>query len=68
LYPALFRHPDKQISELAKKYIEEMGGISEAFNQYLSGWPHAASIQERPDDFISETQKIFDTLGKRIET
>jgi hemerythrin-like domain-containing protein len=67
LYPALFRHPDKQISKLAKKYIEEMGGISKAFKEYTARWPHAASIQEGSGDFIRETKEIFATLCARIE-
>ncbi len=67
LYPALFRHPDKHISKLAKIYIEEMGGIDKAFKHYLSGWPHAAVIQEKPEEFIAETRKIFSTLCERIK-
>jgi iron-sulfur cluster repair protein YtfE (RIC family) len=67
LYPALFRHPDKQISKLAKKFYEEMGGISKAFQEYTARWPHAASIQDSSADFIRETKEIFATLCDRIE-
>jgi len=67
LYPALFRHPDKKISALAKKYLEEMGGISDAFGKYLAKWPHARSVQENPKDFINESREIFDALSRRID-
>ena len=67
LYPALFRHPDKKISKLAKKYMDEMGGIRQAFKQYTARWPHATSIQDSPEDFIAETREIFDTLCERIK-
>lgn len=67
LYPALCRHPDKKISVLAKKYLDEMGGINDAFEQYAARWPHAMAIQENPEGFIKESREIFAALSRRID-
>jgi hemerythrin-like domain-containing protein len=66
LYPALFRHPDKKISKIAKKYLNEMGGISYTFESYMTRWPHSMAIQDDPNQFISETRGIFESLSNRI--
>jgi iron-sulfur cluster repair protein YtfE (RIC family) len=66
LYPALFRHPDKMISKLAKDYLDEMGGISDAFESYLTRWPHAMVIQDDANHFINQTRGIFESLSNRI--
>lgn len=67
LYPALFRHPDKKVRSLAKKYFKEMGGISAEFKRYVAKWSQVITVQKNPDDFISETRGVFDGLLRRID-
>src|SRR5512140_1657334 len=34
MYPRLLDHPDAQVQSMARRYLEEMGGLSSAF----AGW------------------------------
>lgn len=66
LYPALLKGP-AQSADLAKRFMEEMGGIKQAFGAYLATWPGAGAIQKDPSGFVTQTQGILGALGKRIE-
>jgi hemerythrin-like domain-containing protein len=67
LYPELLDSPHESIRETARKYVDEMGGISGLFNEYLARWPYGATIQDHPAEFIQETRSIFTILYRRIE-
>ncbi len=67
LYPALLRHPDKEIVKVTKQFQEEMGGLLHAFHNYIKKWPNAVAVQNNSDEFIKETTKIFDALTYRID-
>jgi len=67
LYPRLLQNSDEKVKTLAKKYINEMGNISEVFVQYLENWKSAQSIQEDSVKFINDRKELFKTLIKRIE-
>lgn len=67
LYPRLLQNNDENLKDLAKKYISEMGNISEVFSGYLTKWKTAQSIQENSTKFIIDTKSLFSTLSKRIE-
>jgi hemerythrin-like domain-containing protein len=67
LYPKLLQHSDAQVRETAKFFVHEMGGIADAFTQYMEKWPTPSSIQANPQSFIDDTSGIFKVLGERIE-
>lgn len=65
LYPKLIEHDDPEISNTAKQFQKEMGGIKEAFTKYADKW-NSLTIRNATEDFIQETQDIFAVLGDRI--
>ncbi len=67
LYPQLLQHKDTMVRTTAKRYADEMGGISAALKGYTSKWANPRLIQANPPDFISETKALFGTLSKRVE-
>ncbi len=66
LYPRLLASPDEKVRETAKQFIEEMGGIATAFNDYLKKWTVPAAIRSNPSQFMAETGEILTALRNRI--
>jgi iron-sulfur cluster repair protein YtfE (RIC family) len=64
LYPRLMKS-DGAAQGVAKKFMEEMGGLADAFEAYNKKW-QVTAIRNDPAGFASETHKVFTTLGKRI--
>ena len=67
LYPRLLNHSDEKVSSMAKRFIEEMGGIGKVVNSYRDKWLSHADIRRDPISFIEETKALFSALGERIE-
>ncbi len=67
LYPQMLGHSDERVRDMARKFMEEMGGLRGAVNAYKKKWSSALPIQNDPTDFISQTKGIFDALANRIE-
>ena len=67
LYPQLFQHKNNSVKNLAKSYLEEMGGLHTTFGVYKGKWDTANRIQEAPDEFIQDTTKMFAELANRIK-
>jgi iron-sulfur cluster repair protein YtfE (RIC family) len=66
LYPRMLHHRNPQIRELATSFIAELGGIAEAFRQYIARWSTAQLILANPAAFIQETNQVFEALKRRI--
>ncbi|HEC97974.1 MAG TPA: hypothetical protein ENI58_07480 [Nitrospirae bacterium] len=58
---------DEKIKKVAIQFLEEIGGIAPAFNNYLNKWANPASIERNPSEFINETNELFNALKNRIE-
>jgi hemerythrin-like domain-containing protein len=67
LYPKLIAHADSEVAATARRYQQEMGGLQTAFSNYIERWPTAASIQQEPDLFLSQTQQVVAALLARVE-
>jgi hemerythrin-like domain-containing protein len=67
LYPKLVAHADPEVVATARRYQQEMGGLLTTFSNYIGRWPTAASIQQEPDLFLSQTQLVVAALLTRIE-
>lgn len=66
LYPSLLNSPVDGAKETAQKFMEEMGGIAEAFKAYRDKWATSVAIQANPKDFINETTSLIQALDNRI--
>ena len=67
LYPKLIAAADHEISDTAKRFKDEMGGLKEDFLAYQAQWGRAEHIQKDPAGFVRETQRLFKALGNRVE-
>lgn len=67
LYPKLYEHKHEDVRNTAKEFFDEMGGLTDVFEKYCNKWIDINAIKKQPDDFITETQGLFDALAKRIE-
>lgn len=65
LYPRLLESRDPRIAATAKAFIDEMGGLAEAFAAYNRKWP-AAAIQADWAAYCTHSRAIIDALTKRI--
>jgi hypothetical protein len=66
LYPRLMERQDAEAKGLAKKFMDEMGGLGKVFGAYNDKWQISA-IRKDPAGFASETQAVFAALTKRIQ-
>jgi len=67
LYSELLSSPDENVRSVSRQFMDEMGGITKVFQDYLEKWPHAMAVEERPQEFNDETQIILTVLAERIE-
>ncbi len=67
LYPRLYQQSNTTISSTAKRFFDEMGGLSSTFMNYSTKWSEYGAIEKGNETFIEETQAIFQALSKRIE-
>lgn len=67
LYPDLMASGDEEVQKTAQEFVDEMGGIADAFTAYKDKWTTASAIQSNINGFIDETRAIYAALAKRIE-
>ena len=67
LYPDLMASKDAETQKTAQAFVEEMGGIAEAFIAYKDKWTTASAIQSNVAGFIDETKAIYGALANRID-
>lgn len=67
MYPQLLRHPDPELRAIAKRFIDEMGGLKAAFTAYVEKWNVPRAIMDEPVTFARETKNLVDLLSRRIE-
>jgi len=67
LYPNLMASNDAHTKKIAQQFVDEMGGIANAFVGYNTKWKTASSIQADAAGFINETKGIYKALADRID-
>ncbi|KAA3614712.1 MAG: hemerythrin domain-containing protein [Calditrichaeota bacterium] len=67
LYPQLLSSTSDDAKHLAKRFIDEIGGIGEVVGQYSKKWSSPLHIQKDSAAFVSETKSLFGALANRIE-
>lgn len=68
LYPTLVKDTDPAVSGSAKRFWDELGGISATFNRFLDEWRSVNAIEGRSVEFIQACAALFPALKKRIES
>lgn len=66
LYPSLLKSSNAATTATAKRFIDDMGKIADAFTQYYNKW-QTQVLKDDPEGFIRETKGIFSALGGRID-
>lgn len=67
LYPILINSSDGKIRDMSRKYIDEMGTISDLYISFSQKWKTGSSIKNHAAVFIDETKNILKALLDRIE-
>ncbi|OPX42103.1 hypothetical protein CLHUN_40080 [Ruminiclostridium hungatei] len=67
MYPGLLESETEELKVLAREYMGEMGAISHIFLQYKEKFNTRSKILSAQEAFITESQKVFDLLEKRVE-
>lgn len=66
LYPRLARHEDTKVRDLAVKYQTEMGGIRQAYEDFLAQWVHSGKLVTDYSAFQTALKGLFAALKDRI--
>ncbi len=66
LYPDLLASGDPKMTEMAEAFQSEMGGLSQAFEDYMATWRSIEAIEDDPDGFIRASEAVIDALRDRI--
>lgn len=67
LFPTIEKYDDARLNSMLKKFVNEMGGLKDAFNKYTNKWADPDHIKSNAMEFINETRSIFNALAKRIK-
>lgn len=67
LYPSLLQQGDEELKKMTKKFIDEMGGIAGAVENYANTWSSSIAIQQDAKTFVEQTKGIFSALAQRID-
>lgn len=66
LYPALRNASDPAMARTAERYWQEMGGLADAFLDFVDRWKRADVLLADADRFRAESAHVFAALADRI--
>lgn len=66
LYPEMRAAGEPAVSETARRFQEEMGGLKSEFGRFKGRWPTRAAIAADPKGFVEETRSLLKALTTRI--
>lgn len=67
LYPQMLKHPDSAVREKAQRFQQEMGGLSQAVDEFHKRWSTINAIDSDPAGFVAQWAKIRAALVDRME-
>ncbi|MBI5902218.1 MAG: hemerythrin domain-containing protein [Deltaproteobacteria bacterium] len=67
LFPSIEKYNDARLNSMLKVFVNEMGGLKDAFTKYTNKWANPDHIKNNAVEFINETKSIFNALAKRIK-
>jgi len=65
LYPPLLSSADPKVAQVARHFVDEMGGLAQAFTVYVERWD-ALSIESDWPRYQRESRGIIEALTTRI--
>ena len=65
LYPPLLESQDAEIAGIARRFVDEMGGLSASYSIFMERWD-ALSIQADWPGYQKQAHAILLALGERI--
>ncbi len=66
LYPNLLKSDDREVQNMAKQYIDEMGDLANSYTEYKNKYNIRNKISKNMDLFVRDTFDIVEALKKRI--
>ncbi len=66
LYPDLLASGDAKLTDMAAAFQSEMGGLSQAFEDYMTTWRSIEALEDDPDGFVRASEAMIDALSDRI--
>jgi hemerythrin superfamily protein len=67
IYPYLMNKQDKTTQETTRQFASEMGGLAQAFNDYITKYLSGIKIKDNPAGFIQESREIMKAVIERID-
>jgi len=67
VYPALLKHSDPTVKELASKYQMDMGQLIVVYQNFANKYASAKLIKEDCEGFRSDANMVFQALFERIK-
>ncbi|MEL6529814.1 MAG: hemerythrin domain-containing protein, partial [Pseudomonadota bacterium] len=67
LYPRMKASPDPAVARTASEFAKDMGGLADAYAEFVGNWPTGISIFENPEAFRTEAELVLSILTRRIE-
>jgi iron-sulfur cluster repair protein YtfE (RIC family) len=66
LYPRLLESAHAPVRDEARKLFLEVGELYDHFAKYSERWCSAATVQDDPEGFSTETMSLLQRLGQRM--
>jgi hypothetical protein len=67
LFPQLLAHPIPEVRAKAQQYLDNMGTLQQAFNEYSLRYATLTAIQQAPAGFARDSVRFFESLTKRLK-
>lgn len=67
LYPTLLQHKDPKIAALARRFSDEIGGVTSAFLDFTKSWAEPGTIEKLPEKFRGELNAVIKVLALRMD-
>lgn len=66
LYPAVAACGDAAVAAMGERYRAEMGGLAEAFRQFVGRWRVADRVAADPEGFRDAANRVLKALHERL--
>lgn len=66
-YPRLIGHADRELSSLARRFLDERGLLEQRFRDYRAAWPSAMVIEGAPAGFVDDTRALLGLMWNRMK-
>lgn len=67
MYPQMLKHSDGAVREKAQRFQQEMGGLSQAVEEFHKRWSVINAIDADPAGFAAAWMKVRAALADRMQ-